>query len=326
MHNRARVPLLLLSVFFCSFVLPITMHARTLNVNCNGSGDDGPATITGALKFLDPEGPNTINVSGSCKENVLIQGFGRLTLNANPGASINDASGGAGNVVDIEDSTDVAIQGFTISGGDVGVFCGDLSVCRFKNNTIQNATASVTGDGVGVWVGRSRATFDGDAIQNNENRGLNVVNGSAARGVNIQVSHNGAFGVFVGSGSLFTGDPATIQNNGVAGVRVATHSTFNLLAGTITGNATNGVRVGNASEASIQSFDGAISISNNGGPGVQIDDLSFVLFQNGGTADLALTVTGNSDPQVVCNPQFSATRGVFSDVTPQPITTNCTEP
>jgi hypothetical protein len=51
--------------------------------------------------------------------------------------------------VDIEDSTDVTLQGLTINGGDIGVLCGDFSVCRFKNNTIQNA---VTGDGVGVWA------------------------------------------------------------------------------------------------------------------------------------------------------------------------------
>jgi hypothetical protein len=128
--------------------------------------------------------------------------------------------------VDIEDSTDVTLQGLTINGGDVGVFCGDLSVCRFKNNTIQNATAAP--DGVGVWVGRSRASFDGDVVQHNSGQGVNVANGSTAYGSNIQVNNNGGPGINIVGGSLFMGDPASIQNNGTFGVRVVTtrHSRY----------------------------------------------------------------------------------------------------
>ena len=147
--------------------LPGSAQAATLNVNCNGSSENQLNSIGTALKLLKPEGPNTINVSGSCHENVLIQGFQNLTLNAISGASITDVSGGAGFVVDIEDSTDVTLQGLTINGGDIGVLCGDFSVCRFKNNTIQDA---VTGDGIGVWVGRSRASLDGDVVQHGERR------------------------------------------------------------------------------------------------------------------------------------------------------------
>jgi hypothetical protein len=249
-------------------------------------------TIGEALKLVDPEGPNTINVSGSCNENVVIQSFGRLTLNAFDGASINDASGGARFVVDIEDSTDVTLQGFTISGGDVGVFCGDFSVCRFKNNTIQNATDVVSGDGYGVWVGRSRATLDGDILQYNAERGLNITNGSTVYAANIRGNNNNA-GAFVLTASAFFGDPANTQNN-LVGVRVVTHSTFGLLAGAITGNAQSGVSVESGSEAAIQSFDGPINISGNGGNGVQIHDLSFANFVNGGPT---LKVTGNAPPR-----------------------------
>jgi hypothetical protein len=73
-------------------------------------------TISSAVKRLNPEGPNTVMVSGSCQENVVIQGFDRLTLIANSGASINDASGGSAIVVDIADSQRITIQGFTING------------------------------------------------------------------------------------------------------------------------------------------------------------------------------------------------------------------
>ena len=306
----------------CSWnLLPGSAQAATLNVNCNGSSEDQLTTIGTALKLLKPEGPNTINVSGSCHENVLIQSFQNLTLNAISGASITDASGGAGSVVDIEDSTDVTLQGLTINGGDVGVFCGDLSVCRFKNNTIQNATAAP--DGVGVWVGRSRASFDGDVVQHNSGQGVNVANGSTAYGFNIQVNNNGLFGINIVGGSLFFGDDVSIQNNGNFGVRVVGHSTLRLFAGTITGNAGSGVTVRGASEANIQSVEGPINISNNGGNGVQIHDLSFAVFLSG--APPPLTIKGNNTtPDVNCFQLSYSAQNATTDIGGG--TTNCTEP
>lgn len=291
-------------------------EATALSVNCNG-----PAgtlnTIGAALNKLNPAGPNTINVSGTCKENVVIHSFGRLTLNALAGASIMDASGGTGVVVDIEDSTDVTLHGFTISGGDINVLCADFSVCRFQNNTIQGAV----GDGTGVHLARSRASFNGDIIQDNAGRGLNIVNGSDVLAISVHVNNNQADGVFVGFGSFLVADFVTIQNNAFNGVHVINHSTFRLVAGTITGNAADGVRVQSGSEATFQSFDGPINIVNNGSDGVRLRDLSFAAFQNGGPA---LNVKGNPDLDVACRPQFSATRGALTDIGGG--TTNCTEP
>ena len=44
-------------------------------------------TINAALKFLPPAMSNTATVSGSCIENILIQGFDRLTLVTTTGAT-----------------------------------------------------------------------------------------------------------------------------------------------------------------------------------------------------------------------------------------------
>src|SRR5262252_8417521 len=82
-----------------------TVKAATLYVNCGGKG--GMASIGGALRVLqNGEGPgsSTINVSGACHENVVIQSMDRLTLNAVNGASISDASGGKQDVISILDS------------------------------------------------------------------------------------------------------------------------------------------------------------------------------------------------------------------------------
>src|ERR1700745_2755640 len=85
---RLCLPLLL-------FIAASTVKAGTLYVNCGGRV--GLSSIGAALKQLqysEGHGPSTINVSGACHENVLIQSVDRLTLNAVNGASITDASGG----------------------------------------------------------------------------------------------------------------------------------------------------------------------------------------------------------------------------------------
>ncbi len=58
------------------------VQAATLFVHCGAS--TGLATVGAALKALkysESSGPSTINVSGTCNENVLVQNLDRLTLN-----------------------------------------------------------------------------------------------------------------------------------------------------------------------------------------------------------------------------------------------------
>jgi hypothetical protein len=68
-------------------------QAAILTVNC-----DKKETIHKALKLLadtNPQGPNTINVSGVCRGNFVIQSMDRLTLITKKGASITDRSNGS---------------------------------------------------------------------------------------------------------------------------------------------------------------------------------------------------------------------------------------
>ena len=83
------------------------------------------------------------------------------------------------------------------------------------------------------------------------------------------------------------------------------------LSGSVTGNGSAGVLVREASVARLNA-----TVSGNGGPGVLIQDLSMVTF-NGGT------IAGNGGgTDVVCDPQYSATRGVADTGA----VTNCVEP
>jgi hypothetical protein len=138
------------------------------------------------------EGPNTVLVSGSCKENITIQSMDNLTLTAQNGASITDPSHGNLDVIDIVDSRRVSINGFTINGGAVGVRCGNYSLCRFNSNTIQNADP-------GVLSNASQASFAGDTLETTGN----------AAGIDVFCNQQFSAGV-----TLVNGDSLTVQGNG----------------------------------------------------------------------------------------------------------------
>jgi hypothetical protein len=291
-------------------------QAATLYVNCGGRS--GLTTINNALRALqqyESHGPATINVSGACHENALIQSADRLTLNAVSGASITDASGGKQDVISIFDSRDVSINGFAINAGSDGVSgangisCDDFSTCRLSMNVIQGA-----GSGAGFAVyQQAQATVDGDTFQNNGN-GLIVNSGSKVRSGGQGrpfISRGNSTGVSTGrQGFVYVA--AIVENNSNRGVLVQFNSTLEQFGGSISHNGTVGAEV---REGSAARFTGGVAITNNGGPGVLIHDLSMVSFD--------ATVTGNGGgTDVVCNPQYSATRGVADTGG----TTNCLEP
>lgn len=255
-------------------VLGLTAHAVDLNVKCGHKGL--PNTINGALKLLkllNPEGPNTLTVSGTCKENVLIQGFNRLTLRTTTGATINDASGGTGFVVDIDDSTDIKLNGFTINGGVLGVSCGNFSVCRFNGNTIQGASVA------GIQLVQSRAKFGANTLQNNST-GFVVNDVSSVRtSGGLVIQQNLVDGVNVDAGGSFESFGDTIQNNAGNGVASYNHGYLFLLGTTITGNGM-GVAVLGQSAADFANN----VIIGNGYDGVLVKDLSYASFFGGDTA------------------------------------------
>jgi hypothetical protein len=289
-----------------------TAQAATLWVSCGAKV--GITTIGAALKVVQFAGPSTINVSGACRENVVVQSLDRVTLNAARGASVSDASGGKLSVIDIEDSRDVAVNGFTINAGSDGVsgangiVCSDFSTCRFSANVIEGAAS---GAGLAVF-GQSQATLDGDTFQNNGN-GLTVNSGSKVRtgGQGRPFNSRGNTLGIRTARQGFVYVAAIVENNTDRGVLVQFNSTMEFYAGSISHNGGVGAQV---REGSVARLSGAIT--SNGGPGVLIHDLSIVTFDGA-------TVTGNGGgTDVVCNPQYSVTRGV-ADIGG---TTNCVEP
>jgi len=277
-------------------------QAANLSVNC-----DNKETITRALKLLaatNSQGPNTINVAGRCRENLLIQDMNRLTLITRSAASITDHSNGSSPVVDIENSYAVTLQGFSIKGGSTGVTCAGASVCYLTSNTVQAAVA----EGVSVLAG-SNAFLESNVIQNNGGRGSvadraarvfssnDIFQGNAAEGVAVFVSY-------------FEASNSSILNN-AGGIKVGT-ATLRLLGSTITGNSGDGVEL-LAGTSAVFLFS---SITGNGGTGVYLNDGSLAAFLDTG-------VTGNlSGLDVDCEPQFP----IASTVETTGGITNCVVP
>jgi hypothetical protein len=169
-------------------------QAASLSVNC-----DKHESIKKVLRLLattNPQGPNTITISGSCKGNFVIKSMDRLKLITKKGASITDRSGGTLAVVDIEDSQRVTLQGFTINGGAEGIQCNTASVCYLTGNTIQGPGRF----GVNV-IGGSRAFLENNVIQN-WGRGSFVI-GAQVFSSNDVFQGNGGSGIAVLSGAYF---------------------------------------------------------------------------------------------------------------------------
>ena len=71
-----------------------------LSLNCNDAKKTH--TLSALLAALNPSEPHTIRVSGACTDNISIVNFAQITLLAESGASVTDASGGLLPVIDVE--------------------------------------------------------------------------------------------------------------------------------------------------------------------------------------------------------------------------------
>ena len=294
-------------------VSPIGANAGTLHVNCDSK--KGLTQIQKAVNLLhqaESGGTNTVLVSGSCKENITIQSMDNLTLTAQNGASITDPSGGTLDVIDVFDSRRVSLNGFVINGGANGVVCADSNLCRFSGNTVQGSP------NYGVIITGSQASLNGDTLRDNAGRGLSIINGAQVDATALSVQ--GSFdGIVLNTRGMLTLSNSTVQGNQNRGILATTSSTVRLFASTVKANAGDGVRLQQSSQARFDNFFGANAITNNGGAGVSVSDLSFALF------DVNSNVTGNvGGTDVVCLPQFSATRGALTNLSGG--TTNCVEP
>jgi hypothetical protein len=305
-------------------------QASTLWVNC--AGKDGLNTIGAALRLLKGvpiSEPNTINVSGACRENLLINNMELLTITGSKGASITDASRGTADVVDIRQSH-VTIIGMTIDGltgvNFDAIDCEQASQCTLIGNTIQGDA-----DVVGVY-NLSSALIVGGVIQNGTSDGIFAFGDVVADGVVIQgnpvgviVRRGGRVSVGVADPAslpILTITPSTVANNN-AGILVTQGAEFSCAGCIVQDNGGDGIHIDVSAAATIQAAtlgNGSTippAVMRNAGNGVYVGDLSSASFKGNST------VTGNGQPNISCNSPTSVTRSALA-AAGGAANTNCT--
>jgi hypothetical protein len=309
-----------ISAFGLLLLMGSTAHAAALWVDCGAK--NGLNSIGAALRVvqrLEPQGPATINVSGACHENILVQNMDRLTLNALNGASITDASDGSHEVIDVEHSAGFTLNGFTVTAtcpsscmngaGADAISCFIGADCLLINNTISGAG---NGAGIGAYP-LSKVIVQGGTLLNNYDGLFTNDSGEMfVMGVTVQ---NNLYGVFLnhgGSVSIHVGTdgvtPTVITNNRQQGIFTNMGGTVSVHApANVTNNGADGIYLALGSKLFVGGGEsGAISIYGNAGSGVNLNDISIAQF--GGNAH----VTGNAAPNIACNAVTVVTAGAIA--------------
>ena len=230
---------------------------QTINVNC-GAGQ----TLGGALaQIADRDGPNLINVSGTCTAGTNINGFNRLT----------------------------------IQGPATFDFPGNQSLSFYGSRTINLSRLTLT-HGNGLTLQDSSLTLTGVAVQSSLGNGISVAGGSNLL-LNGDVSANfitdsAGDGIAVRSGSMLdVSGSLTLSGSGSGGIFMRSGTT-RLSPGDsglidITNNAGGGISGDDFSILNVNSSaPGTVSIHGNGGPGI-------ALFGGGLDADGNILINGN---------------------------------
>ena len=282
-----------------------------IHVDC-GNPTARVKSIAAGLQLLGNLHPAVLLISGTCHENVVIQGLNGITLQGNPTGTIDGGSDPNRSTVAIDGSLNIALSNLTVTGGGQGVGCVGVSYCSLTEVTVQNSL----GEGAVVAAGARLVLLD-SVMQNNTAAGLGV--GGVAFLFGGAITGNGSDGVAMRNGGFLAASSGnltaavTIENNAGNGIRAALHNTISLIPAIITANALDGVtlQIGSA----LNMF--GSSITNNGGHQVRIGDLSVARF----SGFQSNTVTGANSPDVVCDPQFSTTRQLAANA--PGATTNC---
>lgn len=111
-------------------LLPVlSAHAAVVTVDCNKKG-----SINVELAKLDKSAPNTLRVTGVCRENVLIDGHRDLTISRiNDTAPAYEIAATAGDLIVVTGGSRVTFDlamVFPQAAGQIGLRCEGQSTCR----------------------------------------------------------------------------------------------------------------------------------------------------------------------------------------------------
>jgi len=266
---------IVLAVLFSVLVSFGLSWAETITVNCPHE------TLQTAINKAKTG--ETINVTGTCNENVIIpEETNGLILDGQNTATINGPSASSPTVWVL--GRGITIQNFTITGGyqGIGIFYG--ATATINHNDISGASA---GQGALSVVESSQATILNNNIHNNLGYGIVLTENATARiGFILQTDASAS--------------PNIIQNNGAYGIGVGRGSSARIVGNNISNNSSFGIAVYRLGQADIADN----TINANGGGGIIVAQNSVInLGEDNPTAFLQqpnVTTTNNSGYGLVC--------------------------
>ena len=265
-------------------------------------------TINGALARGDSRKPVTIQVSGTCTENVVIA-RDDVTLLA-MGASVSAADPSRPTI--LVQGSRVAVSFFGVTGGSDAIAVNGGDGVTIQNVTLQGATryglyiahgsaalnnSNITGNGeAGIFLRVADTRVTGGQIFGNTGPGIEAVRNSSASISDNTISNNTGGGILFDTGSTLTMGGGTIGPSPGHGLELATHSNANLTNVAISGNGAGGVLLDAGSTAVISGG----TIGPNGGIGIALASNSTATLTN-------VPITGNGAGGVVLDTGSTAT-------------------
>ena len=223
---------------FAAFLIlfaPAVGVAATVAVSCPGQ------TIQAAV---DAAGPgDTINVTGTCNENVLVDNNKVKVFLQGGGTAVIDGAHSSLPVIDIRGKA-ISVQGFTIRGGRDGIEVHRSANAVINSNVIQNMAAGI------VVYEVAFAVITNNTIHSNSQVGI-LLHGSASANIGVN------------SPTDSVASPNTIRNNG-DGILLSGAAQGNIIGNTIRNNTNNGITINRGAQANIAKN----TINANAGQGI----------------------------------------------------------
>lgn len=263
--------------------LDLTPKVTHLSVNC----DDGGSLSKAISKISDG---GTIDVSGTCNEQIEIQNRRNLTIAGSPSATIDGTGvtpGQFGGLVEVASSQDITLEHLTITNSaSQGLFAGHASVVLQDVNANRNTGSGMSASANAyLYVENSNANGNGVSGIASGNSTL-YFNGSADDTVSNQVC-----GVSLDSSQMVVYGGATVKTGGNenCGLNATDNSSVRLATGTQLSadfEQVTGVRVCSGSSLVIN---GTVRAGDAGQDLIGLDGCQASIYLNG-TLDLSAAI------------------------------------
>jgi hypothetical protein len=333
-HGKRRLVFIVLVLV--SGILASAVPSRASTVGCSGASG-GPFDFTSLTAALNAPGAlvnNTISVSGTCAEPVVVAGAQNLQIIGNPGAALVDPGGNPPNfgaVVEIDNSQGVVLQGLTIQVASRSVDTAIPVVLVQSSGGVAVVQCRLEGAGAsdGIDMFQSTVRLFGATVIENNNDGQGDGEGVFVEGPNALlalrsnasgcplIQGNGDNGILATGGGATVRAPlgagcATIQNNGFAGIFANLGVTIQLgvpqanPGGVKLTNNLYGVAATNGSHFNIN---GPVLIQGNTVDGIRLRNAFGVLNVSDGTSGPTIQQNGTSLNPPCCAPAAGISLG-----------------